>query len=133
MQSKKCPAFAIVGPRAQALLVLFCCIPSAWAAGGEIAGFALTPFFVGLLGGAVTGMFERASRGYKFGVAVWFAVWILLFTVIVAASSAHPLEAVPNALAVSAFSGLAPFAIFFAIARFVTARLRAFIVSRRKQ
>jgi hypothetical protein len=110
-------------------LGLLCVVLPAYAQGIGIVALAFTPFSAGFVGGVVTGVFDPNSRWYKFGPVVWFACWVLLYTAVFATLSDHPLDAIPNALGISVFWGVIPFAITFSIGRFVTAKLRAYIAS----
>lgn len=98
-----------------------------------IADLALTPFSAGLVGGVVSGLFSRSTCWSRYGPFIWFAGWILLYTTLFAFHSEHPLDAIPTALGISGLWGIIPYAITCAPAFFLSQRLRAYIVSRRKR
>ena len=97
-----------------------------------LAAFAFSPFSAGLVGGVITGMFAPNTRWNKSGFFIWFAFWVFLYTTVVAFLSDHPLNAIPAALGISGLWGIIPFVLTFSVGRFLTERLRTFIVTRVK-
>ncbi len=96
-----------------------------------LAALAFTPFSAGLVGGVITGMFVPNNRWNKYGSIIWFACWVLLYTAVFAFHSERPMDAISLALGISGLWGIIPFALTFSLGRFVTEKLRAYIVSKR--
>ena len=88
-----------------------------------------TPFSAGLVGGSITGMFAPDTRWNKYGMAIWFVCWIILYTTVLAWHSEHPMNVIPLALGISGLWGSIPFAVTFFLGRFVTEKLRAYLVT----
>jgi hypothetical protein len=109
---------------------LLCIVLPAYAQYTGVAALAFTPFSVGLLGGLITGAVAPGNRWHRYGSLGWFVGWVLLYATVFAIFSEHSIDAIPTALGVSVFWGVVPFAIAFTLGRFVTAKLRAYIVSR---
>ncbi len=114
-------------------LALLCFAISAYAQGAGLASLAFTPFSAGLVGGVITGMSAPNTRWNRFGPLIWFACWVLLYTIVFAVLSEHPLDVIPTALGISGVWGILPFALTFSLGRFVTERLRAYFVNRAKR
>ncbi|MEQ1559254.1 MAG: hypothetical protein ABL933_10025 [Methyloglobulus sp.] len=112
--------------------VALCFALPAYAQTTGLAAFAFTPFSAGLVGGVITGMFSPNTGWNKFGLFIWFSCWVFLYTTVAAFLSDHPLNAIPTALGISGLLGIIPFVLTFSVGRFLTKRLRAFIVTRVK-
>ena len=132
-ESENMPGFRhrSIPPTALAVVLLCFSFP-AYAQATGLAALAFTPFTAGLIGGVITGIFASNTRWNKFSPYIWFACWVLLYTIVFAFLSEHPLDTIPTALGISALWGITPFALTFSLGRFFTARLRAYIVSHRK-
>lgn len=113
-------------------LLLLCVALPAFAQSSGLVGLAFTPFSAGLFGGVITGLFASSSHWNKFGPFIWFTCWVLLYTSIFAFHAERPLDAIPTALGISGLWGIISFALTFSIGRFITERLRAYIVSHGK-
>jgi FtsH-binding integral membrane protein len=111
---------------------LLCVALPAYAQESGLAAFAFTPFSAGLVGGVITGLSAPNTRWNKYGPIIWFACWVLLYTSVFAFFSERPMDAIPLALGISGLWGIIPFALTFSIGRFVTEKLRAYIVSHGK-
>ena len=113
-------------------VVLLCFTLPAYAQATGFAALAFTPFSAGHVGGVITGMFAPNTRWNKFGPFIWFVCWVLLHTAVFAFLSEHPQEAIPTALGISGLWGIIPFALTFSIGRFLTEKVRAYIVNHGK-
>jgi len=117
-----------------ALTVALLCVamPAHAAQVTWLAALAFTPFSAGFVGGVITGLSAPNTRWNKYGPFIWFACWVLLYTAVFALLSDHPLDAIPTALGISGLWGIIPFALPFSIGRFITEKLRAYIVNHGK-
>ena len=111
---------------------LLCVALPAYAQETGLAAFAFTPFSAGLVGGIIIGLSAPNTRWNRYGPIIWFACWVLLYTSIFAFFSERPMDVIPLALGISGLWGIIPFALTFSIGRFVTEKLRAYIVSHGK-
>ena len=98
-----------------------------------IVDFAFTPFSAGLVGGLITGMCALETRWYRFGSFIWFTCWVILYTVVFAFHSDHPMDVIPTALGISGLWGIVPYAITFAPIYFLVERLRPLFVRTKKR
>jgi hypothetical protein len=99
----------------------------AYAATSELQDYAFTPFSAGIVGGIIAGLSSPNTVWSRFGVAIWFAVWTLVYTTVLAIHSDQPFSAIGLGLAISIFWGLLPFVLTFTPSCFVITRLRRLV------